>query len=303
MVMKIKRLVTMLRDWRWMLFFLQRRVRKPSSRDAAVRIIARLRPATAEPAPAQAVRALREEGQVKLDRLLDRTQCEEVRRYLMENAVHDDYRPEAGPWLPLSGERHPHSHVGYHDHEDVVRAPYLLALANRPDILALVEGALGCRPTISYLAAWWSYATGIAAQQAENFHRDVDDWRFIKLFVYLTDVDATKGPHVYVRRSAGVKRGLTLRRYSDDEIAQTFPAEDIVTMTGEAGSGFLENTYGFHKGQPLIEGHRLIFQVVYSMFPLPYGPRRPVIGRAEAASFAGECLDPFVNRVYVTRNG
>ena len=306
--MNIARLVaagrTVLSDWRWTPFLVQRRFRSPRARNTAARLFARFRPkpvlGTGMLAPGT-VDTLREEGQALLGTLLSETACDEVKSYLAAHRVADVYRPDVPPWPPLGEGRHPHSHVGYHEHSDVVRAPHLLALANRADILALVEQMFGCRPTISYMAAWWSYPTGIAAQQAENFHRDIDDWAFIKLFVYLTDVDEAKGPHVYVRRSATTQRANAIRRYQDEEVADLFPSSDIVTMTGKAGSGFLENTFGLHKGHPVREGQRLIFQAVYSMSPLPYGPKAPVIGRAEAHRIAGMELDPYVNRIYVSR--
>lgn len=295
---------TVLSDWRWFPFFFQRRFRRPGHRAAAVRLISSLRPGpSAGAASPDAADELLSQGQAELGLVLSRAECDEIRAHLEQRPVQDQYRPEVAPWLPLAEGRHPHSHVGYHAHEDVVRAPRLLALANRPDILALVERFLGCRPTIAYLAAWWSYPTGLAAQQAENFHRDVDDWRFVKLFVYLTDVDEAHGPHVYVRNSADAAEARAIRRFTDEEVREHFPPENIVSMTGEAGTAFLENTYGMHKGQPVREGHRLIFQAVYSLLPLPYGPTAPVIGGAEAAAVAGHALDPFVNRVYVAQNG
>ena len=295
---------TVLSDWRWTPFFLQRRFRSRKSRESAARMVAQLRPKAAQPAdaaPPALSAELASEGQAWLGQVLDPARCEAVRSHLMTCRVYDEYRPEVAPWLPLESGRHPHSHVGYHDHADVARTPNLLALANRPDFLAVAERFLGCRPTISYLAAWWSYPTGIAAQQAENFHRDVDDWRFLKLFVYLTDVDDTKGPHVYVRKSANAALSGPIRRYTDEEIRAAHDASDIVFMTGKAGDAFFENTYGIHKGQPVSEGNRLIFQVVYSITPLPYGPKHPVIRRTEAEAIAGGSLDPFVNRIYVDR--
>ncbi len=291
---------TILSDWRWFPFYLQRRFRRRAHRDAIVRMLASWR--GNKPAAEAAPSPLVAEGQDWLGQVFDEGQVREIRAFLEQRRVRDDYRPEVARWLPLGEGRHPHSHVGYHDNEDVVRAPHLLALANRPDILAKVEAFLGCKPTISYMAAWWSYATGLGAQQAENFHRDVDDWRFVKLFVYLTDVqDDTKGPHVYVRRTANVEQIGVIRRYTDEEITEQFGEEHKVKMFADAGEGFLEDTYGFHKGQPVAEGYRLMFQAVYSLVPLPYGPKRPVIGAAEAEQAAGMALDPFVNRVYVAR--
>jgi hypothetical protein len=73
----------------------------------------------------------------------------------------------------------------------------------------------------------------------------------------------------------------------------------IVRHVAGAGTGILENTFGLHKGQPVRNGRRLMFQAVYSLFPIPYGARRPVAALAEVP--AGQVpLDPFVNRVYLS---
>ena len=306
--MKLARIVSggrsILSDWRWTPFFIQRRFRSPGQRQAATRLLSKLRPRpqlAGSQGSDEAARTLEAQGQALLGEVLTLEQCRAVRDFLERQKVSDPYRDGIPGWLPLEAGRHPHSHVGYHEHADVVRAPHLLALANSPEILGVIERLFGCRPTISYMAAWWSYPTGIAAQQAENFHRDIDDWAFIKLFVYLTDVDEDKGPHVYVRGSASASRANAIQRYQDDEIAALFPPSDIVKMTGNAGCAFLENTFGLHKGQPVKEGNRLIFQAVYSMLPLPYGPKAPVIGRTEAERVAAMELDPYVNRIYVSR--
>jgi hypothetical protein len=55
------------------------------------------------------------------------------------------------------------------------------------------------------------------------FHRDVDDFSFVKFFFYLTNVGASDGPHVCVlgsHRRAPVlswRDRLTLRRYTDED--------------------------------------------------------------------------------------
>src|SRR5688572_27285675 len=132
--MKISRALTLgrtyLTDWRWTPFFLQRRVRSRSRREAMADIVARMRPrpaAAPEAAPKTLVDDLLLEGQALLGSVLTEAQCEQTRAHLMGRPVHDDYRTHVAPWLPLGEGRHPHSHVGYHDHADVARAPNLLA--------------------------------------------------------------------------------------------------------------------------------------------------------------------------------
>lgn len=294
----LRRLPIILGDWRWLPFYLQRQVRGATSRRRVASVVARLRPPVVAPSVNGAMSAmLKQDGVVRLGALLDGRQCSDVVEQLRAAPVTDIYRPNTPPFLPLDGGRHPNSHVAYHRPVDIAKAPHLLALANRPDLLALAGDFLGCRPTISYLAAWWSYATDLGAQQAELFHRDVDDWRFLKLFVYLTDVSLENGPHVYVRRSADDPRLTTIRRYSDGEVASAFPADDVLTLTGKAGDGFIENTTGLHRGRPVENGIRLMFQAVYGLSPLPYAPKRPLLRRDDVAG--GNGFDPWVNRLYL----
>jgi hypothetical protein len=178
-------------------------------------------------------------------------------------------------------------------------APHLFALANRPDILETVARYLGCRPTLGYMTAWWSYRTFVGPQHAENFHRDVDDWKFLKLFAYLTDVGPENGPHVYVGGSAASPLLREVRRYEDAEVRGAFGAQNVLTIGGKAGEGFLEDTFGFHKGQPVADGVRLMFSVTYSMFTVPYGPKRPVASIREIAERHSVSVDPWINRLYV----
>jgi hypothetical protein len=238
-------------------------------------------------------------GIAMLGELLTKSQCVELQRYFQLCSVFDPYGNADQKFLPRSAERCFDTHIAHHVAEDILRAPHLLALANHPRIVAIAGQFLGCKPTIGYLAAWWSYHTGKGAQQAELFHRDVDDWKFVKLFVYLMDVNESGGPHVYVRQSARSAELAKIGRFADDEVRQAFGDDNIVTLNASAGQGFLEDTFGIHRGQPVASGRRLIFQVVYSMFPLPYGPRRPVVTQKEIFEAQSITVDPWINRLYV----
>jgi Phytanoyl-CoA dioxygenase (PhyH) len=298
----IRRIKILASDRRWWGFFLQRRFLRPSTRNRlAARVASRLRPA-AQHAPLDeagwaASKSLSQSGIARLGDLLTAQACEELRRYFGALEAFDSYRPGSPRFLPAdSDKRHPDAHIAHHLPEDVLRAPHLVALANDPHILGIVSEFLGCKPTIGYLATWWSYHTAKGAQQAEFFHRDVDDWKFVKLFVYLTDVGPENGPHVYVQHSSGSEKLTQIRRFADKEVQDAFGADNLLTMTAPAGRGFLEDTFGIHKGQPVVAGTRLIFQAVYGLSPLPYGPKSPVMSRDELDMLA---LDPWINRVYL----
>ena len=297
--MKLRVLLRQLADPRWRRFYWQRRF---MGRDARTRTSARIARRRAEPpgddAEAKAVAdALARDGLVDLGQLLDAAKCAEIRAYFADREVINHYCPDQPPFKPNGEGRHPACHVAYHRDEDVIAAPYLLGIANDRGILDAMHRYFGCRPVISYLAAWWSYPTDVGPQQAENFHRDVDDWSFIKLFVYLTDVDTDSGPHVYVRASAGSPRLNEIRRFGDEEVVAAFGEEALAVQTARAGSAFLENTFGLHKGTQVKRGTRLIFQAVYSLNPLPYGPQKPVAPFDRCLAGGDELRR--VNRVYL----
>jgi hypothetical protein len=286
-------------DARWRRFYIQRRFLAPGLREwIADRIARRRRQRIDDPVSVDMVSDLRTVGQVNLGRRLTERQCAELRRYFAEREVVDLYRPERAPFLPLDDGRHPLCHVANHSDADIVAAPYLVELANDPQIVNVLHQYFGCLPLISYLGCWWSYPTEAGPQQAENFHRDVDDWRFIKLFVYLTDVEAESGPHVYVRGSAGSGQLRNIRRYQDEEVISTFGRQAISMQIAKAGSAFLENTFGLHKGTQVQAGRRLLFQAVYSLHPIPYGPATPV-ARFDDRLPAGDDAVRRINRVYL----
>ena len=185
---------------------------------------------------------------------------------------------------------------GHYGQEDILSAPHLLALANEPTLLETVASYLGCKPTLSNVALWWSFAGRAAPQEAQFFHRDRDDWRFLKLFVYLTDVDHTSGPHLYVEGSHRSMRLTGPRRYRDHEVAARFPGQAHRTWVGPRGLAFLEDTYGIHKGLLPRSRARLLFQAEYSLFPILQYAYAPSSSKRLAP---GPALDPYVNRLLI----
>jgi hypothetical protein len=284
------------------LFFAQRRVRGLETRRRLGGLLASVLPQGAgeHPEAAPVIDHLERDGFAMLDGLMTPEMTAEMREYFLRQPLYAPYLPNS-PRVLIDQAHTLDSHVFFHDDEAVIACPHALDIANNPRILAVMEAVLGCKPTIGYMAAWWSMPTADGVpRQAENFHRDVDDLRFIKLFVYLTDVDSDSGPHEFIRGSHVDPKLMVIRRYTDDEVVTAFGAERQVTFTGPAGSAFIENTFGMHRGLPVRKGRRLIFQVVYSLLPLVYGPARPYPGsRAPRASTR---LDPYINRQYLRRD-
>jgi Phytanoyl-CoA dioxygenase (PhyH) len=160
----------------------------------------------------------------------------------------------------------PETHVGAID--AAPRLEYLHRLALDPKLLALIASYLGCRPYLNAINVWWSFPGQDKAEEAQNFHRDEDALRFVKVFIYATDVTMDDGPHVFV---AGSHREPVLlapsgyKRLTDDQVLSAFDSSRIRFITGKAGDAFVEDTFGIHKGQLPVKGRRLGIQFLYSV--------------------------------------
>jgi len=296
---KLAQGLKVLTDERYRQFYLQRQIRSVPSRErSANRLASRLPAFEGGNATAGQADVLKDRGYLFLDDLISVEQLRDMRAFFSTNKCADPYRPALGKFV-APGEAPPQTHVAFFSNQTIIRAPHALEIANDPRVLGIVSGFLGAKPTISLLTAWWSmpHQDG-KAEEAERFHRDVDDIRFVKLFCYLTDVDEVSGPHMFVPGSQNIDRLTKIRRYEDSEIVDAFGENSLSKFTGKAGTTFLENTYGFHRGVPPTQKPRLLFQVLYSLRNSIYGPDRPV-GRIGVDGVPAG-IDPFINRVYLS---
>ena len=176
------------------------------------------------------------------------------------------------------------ANIAHYPMPAVVGCPHLAALASDSTIIAAVARHLGALPTILGFTAWWSFAGRSEPRDAQFFHFDLDDYRFCKLFLYLTDVDADSGPHLYVEGThrpdvvAQARRAwaageadfdnwyLQQLRKGDAEIEHAFTRRPAV-HTGPSGTSFLVNTRGIHKGLLPDRADRLVCQVLYGVSP------------------------------------
>ncbi len=188
----------------------------------------------------------------------------------------------------------PNVHVAVYSTEHILKCPEVLRIANHPLLLSIAAKYLGCKPTISNISIWWSFPADGSAQEAENFHRDVDDWKFVKFFLYLSDVDIESGPHFFVKSSHKSTKFLKIRRISDEEVAEAFSKDQVLCMEGKTGDAFMEDTFGLHKGLPPTKNRRLLLQVEYSLNPIAVYHYQKVLNNDSTHSF-----DKYINRLYL----
>jgi hypothetical protein len=146
-----------------------------------------------------------------------------------------------------------------------------------PLLLDVAAHYLGGQARLITTRAWWSFPTSSAGEadlrlaSQEKYHFDLDDWRMLKFFFYLTAVDAGGGPHVFVKGSHArriLKHQLTLLvGHPAQEVLRAYGAENAATLTGPAGLGFVEDPFGFHMGTLAKHSLRLMMEVGFGVSP------------------------------------
>lgn len=125
-------------------------------------------------------------------------------------------------------------------------------------ILDCVSAYLGLWPKLYYytLGITNPVELGAVPRQSQRWHRDPEDRKMCKVFIYLTDVDATSGPFHYVKGS--IRGGRWGSLYPQQPPAGSYPpleeverrvsSEDILSCTAPAGTVIFADTSGLHKG-------------------------------------------------------
>jgi hypothetical protein len=159
--------------------------------------------------------------------------------------------------------------VSGHYFERTLLCPAIRRLQGDALLLAVARRYLGRSARVSSTRLWWSFPSGAPAhvgrtaaghasgRQDESvrrarYHFDLDDWRMLKFFFYLTDVEEPSGPHVFVRashRRHALRHQFTLFvGHSAESVLSAYGEANALVVTGPRGTGFVEDSYGFHMG-------------------------------------------------------
>ncbi len=196
--------------------------------------------------------ALSSAGEAKLAR----AHATEVR----QDTGHKDF------WLRLLDEDKHNGMLPIHN-------PFV-SVALQPEILSIAGHAFGELPRLDYVLLTLSRSTGKELSYSQLWHRDYDDTRVIKLFVYLTDVQEIEdGPFTFMPGPVSDRMGFRLRSHqADAEVATSIPLDAAQTMKAPRLSAFMVDTARcLHMGSRVAPGHeRLLYTATFISIPRLY---------------------------------
>jgi hypothetical protein len=123
-------------------------------------------------------------------------------------------------------------------------------LTRDPALVEVARQYLTAEPLLRSSRIFWSYPDlSEGYNPLYGFHYDIDDYKFLKLFFYLCDVNEDRGPHVIIEGTHNHKDWFEKNhRRMTDQQAQARYGERIKVMLGKTGQGFFEDTFCYHKG-------------------------------------------------------
>lgn len=156
---------------------------------------------------------------------------------------------------------------------DLVNNPEIQELVMDPVLINIARKYLDCEPIFDFAAMWWSagFKKEPSSDAAQLYHFDMDRIKWLKVFIYVNDVDDYNGPHCFISgtHKIGAKSSKILSRgyvrVSDQELKTYYPESNFKVLPGKAGSVFVGDTMCWHKGKPLEIGkNRLMLEFEYS---------------------------------------
>jgi hypothetical protein len=141
------------------------------------------------------------------------------------------------------------------------------------NILGVANAYLGMQSRLRYYNVWHTFPTRIEARESQLWHRDREDFKILKVFVYLSDVDEGAGALTYARGSqlsGGMKSSPEyfveggVKRSKDEQMAAVVPPAKWLKATGPRGTVVFADTSGYHKGGLARERDRLMYVCMFT---------------------------------------
>lgn len=166
----------------------------------------------------------------------------------------------------------PKGPVFYYDESDVIDNSIVQNLITNKFLLSISQNYFDTPPILSASNLWWSSFINNRAdsEAAQIYHFDMDSLKWLKFFIYLSDVNTKNGPHTFIKKSHknnGIPWELRSKGYSrlnDHELENHYSKGQFIEFAEKKGTLLIEDTRGLHKGKPLSKGDRLILQLEYT---------------------------------------
>ena len=162
-------------------------------------------------------------------------------------------------------------------------------IARNEKLVEIARRYFGAEPVLWLTQLKWTFGPDSAEERkkllssdneliqydGDAFHYDTLDFKSLTIFIYLTDVDPSCGPHVLIENTHQTKSARELCQIIlSDKIAHQKFGDRIKMILGPKGTMLFEETSAFHKASRC-QTKRLMLSIDYVLQRQP-PPERPV---------------------------
>ena len=204
----------------------------------------------------------------KFSSLLNNEKCDSILNFI--NNLNGYGNKDLKQITNLKDKKKDISYINFHE-EDLIKCPEIQELTLNKLFLSICRKYFGSEPILTNIGIAVSYPTQKPkTEYAQLYHFDLDRIKWLKFFVYLSDVNEKDGPHCYIKGTHKVfskpyelvKRGY--KRLEDKELFKYINKDYEQIMLGPKGTVFVGDSSAFHKGLNPIEKKRIMLQLEYS---------------------------------------
>ena len=126
----------------------------------------------------------------------------------------------------------------------------IMRFALEERLLNTIAQYVGSAPYLQSVELLYSRPVSGPPKASQLWHRDRQDNKIVKVFVYCLDVGSENGPFTFIPKSFGKNVPERLYHYISDDTMQKYVDDSAIkVLEGPAGSTLLVDTYGcYHKG-------------------------------------------------------
>jgi hypothetical protein len=224
----------------------------------------------------EALRQLQEKGYVVFENALAPDICQRLMNFALTTPADiramDGEEKRAVPRAAFYSPDKPEAVRYDYKSGDLLSNPDVQDIMADHSILALAEAYLDARPKLDVVSMWWhtQFHSKGDSEAAQFYHFDMDRVKWLKVFIYLTDVGPGDGPHSFIagsHRSGAIPKHFLDRGYvrlMDDEVFAHYGKNSEVKFSAPRGTVIIEDTRGLHKGSPVSGNPRLLLQMQLS---------------------------------------
>tara|TARA_A100001011_G_C14183999_1_gene788182 strand:+ start:339 stop:1139 length:801 start_codon:yes stop_codon:yes gene_type:complete len=143
-------------------------------------------------------------------------------------------------------------------------------IANDKNIKGIVDNYLEVKNFLYNSSIWCDKKVISSKKDTQLWHKDGDDLKLIKIFIYLNDIDENKGPFCYIKSTHSEGRlsnvnfdSETNFRANEEHFEEEVFKKKYIEVTGKQGTLIIADTKGYHRGKSLLEDRRQMIILTY----------------------------------------